>query len=57
VWTRVRRHTARAVGQDDAGTRGAMQGDLTRLKFSIANATKDMGYYRRLAETTLEAAS
>ena len=30
---------------------GAVEGDLTRLKFSIANATKDMGYYRRLAES------
>ena len=30
---------------------GAVQGDLTRLKFSIANATKDMGYYRRLAQS------
>ena len=30
---------------------GAVQGDLMRLKFSIANATKDMGYYRRLAES------
>ena len=30
---------------------GAVQGDLTRLKFSIANATKDLGYYRRLAES------
>jgi 3-hydroxyisobutyrate dehydrogenase-like beta-hydroxyacid dehydrogenase len=30
---------------------GAIEGDLARLKFSIANATKDMGYYRRLAES------
>ena len=30
---------------------GAVQGDLTRLKFSIANATKDLGYYRRLADS------
>ena len=30
---------------------GAVQGDLTRLKFSIANATKDLGYFRRLAES------
>ena len=30
---------------------GAVEGDLARLKFSIANATKDMGYYRRLAES------
>jgi len=30
---------------------GAVQGDLTRLKFSIANAAKDVGYFRRFADT------
>ncbi|HZZ92265.1 MAG TPA: NAD(P)-dependent oxidoreductase [Usitatibacter sp.] len=31
--------------------RGAVQGDLTRMKFSIANAAKDMRYYTHLAES------
>jgi 3-hydroxyisobutyrate dehydrogenase-like beta-hydroxyacid dehydrogenase len=30
---------------------GAIQGDLTRMKFSIANAAKDMRYYTHLAES------
>ena len=30
---------------------GAVQGDLSRLKFSIANAAKDLSYFRRLAES------
>jgi len=30
---------------------GAVQGDLTRMKFSIANAAKDMRYYTHLAES------
>jgi 3-hydroxyisobutyrate dehydrogenase-like beta-hydroxyacid dehydrogenase len=29
---------------------GAIQGDLTRMKFSITNAAKDMRYYTHLAE-------
>jgi 3-hydroxyisobutyrate dehydrogenase-like beta-hydroxyacid dehydrogenase len=29
---------------------GAVAGDLTRLKFSIANAAKDIGYFQRFAE-------
>lgn len=29
---------------------GAVQGDLTRMKFSIANAAKDLRYYTHLAE-------
>jgi 3-hydroxyisobutyrate dehydrogenase-like beta-hydroxyacid dehydrogenase len=31
--------------------RGAVEGDLTRMKFSIANAAKDMRYYTHLAES------
>jgi 3-hydroxyisobutyrate dehydrogenase-like beta-hydroxyacid dehydrogenase len=30
---------------------GAVQGDLTRMKFSIANAAKDLRYYTHLAES------
>jgi 3-hydroxyisobutyrate dehydrogenase-like beta-hydroxyacid dehydrogenase len=30
---------------------GAVQGDLTRMKFSIVNAAKDMRYYTHLAES------
>jgi 3-hydroxyisobutyrate dehydrogenase-like beta-hydroxyacid dehydrogenase len=30
---------------------GAIQGDLTRMKFSIANAAKDLRYYTHLAES------
>jgi 3-hydroxyisobutyrate dehydrogenase-like beta-hydroxyacid dehydrogenase len=30
---------------------GAVQGDLTRMEFSIANAAKDMRYYTHLAES------
>lgn len=30
---------------------GAIQGDFTRMKFSIANAAKDMRYYTHLAES------
>jgi 3-hydroxyisobutyrate dehydrogenase-like beta-hydroxyacid dehydrogenase len=30
---------------------GAIRGDLTRMKFSIANAAKDMRYYTHLAES------
>lgn len=30
---------------------GAVQGDLTRMKFSIANAMKDLRYYTHLAES------
>jgi 3-hydroxyisobutyrate dehydrogenase-like beta-hydroxyacid dehydrogenase len=30
---------------------GAIQGDLTRMKFSIVNAAKDMRYYTHLAES------
>jgi 3-hydroxyisobutyrate dehydrogenase-like beta-hydroxyacid dehydrogenase len=30
---------------------GAIQGDLTRMKFSITNAAKDMRYYTHLAES------
>jgi 3-hydroxyisobutyrate dehydrogenase-like beta-hydroxyacid dehydrogenase len=30
---------------------GAVKGDLTRMKFSIANAAKDMRYYTHLAES------
>jgi 3-hydroxyisobutyrate dehydrogenase-like beta-hydroxyacid dehydrogenase len=30
---------------------GAIQGDLTRMKFSIANAAKDVRYYTHLAES------
>ena len=30
---------------------GAVQGDFTRMKFSIANAAKDMRYYTHLAES------
>jgi 3-hydroxyisobutyrate dehydrogenase-like beta-hydroxyacid dehydrogenase len=30
---------------------GAVQGDLTRMKFSIVNASKDMRYYTHLAES------
>jgi 3-hydroxyisobutyrate dehydrogenase-like beta-hydroxyacid dehydrogenase len=31
--------------------RGAVEGDLTRMKFSIRNAAKDMRYYTHLAES------
>ena len=31
--------------------RGAAEGDLTRMKFSIENAAKDLRYYTRLAES------
>jgi 3-hydroxyisobutyrate dehydrogenase-like beta-hydroxyacid dehydrogenase len=31
--------------------RGAAEGDLTRMKFSIRNAAKDMRYYTHLAES------
>jgi 3-hydroxyisobutyrate dehydrogenase-like beta-hydroxyacid dehydrogenase len=31
--------------------RGAAEGDLTRMKFSISNAAKDMRYYTHLAES------
>ncbi|MEO7741551.1 MAG: NAD(P)-dependent oxidoreductase [Usitatibacter sp.] len=31
---------------------GAVAGDYARMKFSIANAAKDLGYYRRLVEST-----
>jgi 3-hydroxyisobutyrate dehydrogenase-like beta-hydroxyacid dehydrogenase len=31
--------------------RGAAEGDLTRMKFSIVNAAKDLRYYTRLAES------
>lgn len=31
--------------------RGAVEGDLTRMKFSIENATKDLRYYTHLAES------
>jgi 3-hydroxyisobutyrate dehydrogenase-like beta-hydroxyacid dehydrogenase len=31
--------------------RGAVEGDLTRMKFSIANAAKDLRYYTHLAES------
>jgi 3-hydroxyisobutyrate dehydrogenase-like beta-hydroxyacid dehydrogenase len=30
---------------------GAVQGDLTRMKFSIVNAAKDLRYYTHLAES------
>jgi 3-hydroxyisobutyrate dehydrogenase-like beta-hydroxyacid dehydrogenase len=30
---------------------GAIQGDLTRMKFTIANASKDLRYYTHLAES------
>ena len=30
---------------------GAVQGDFEKMKFSIANAAKDLGYYRRLAQS------
>jgi 3-hydroxyisobutyrate dehydrogenase-like beta-hydroxyacid dehydrogenase len=30
---------------------GAIKGDLTRMKFSIVNASKDMRYYTHLAES------
>jgi 3-hydroxyisobutyrate dehydrogenase-like beta-hydroxyacid dehydrogenase len=31
--------------------RGALEGDLTRMKFSIENAAKDLRYYTHLAES------
>ena len=31
--------------------RGAVEGDLTRMKFAIANAAKDLRYYTHLAES------
>jgi 3-hydroxyisobutyrate dehydrogenase-like beta-hydroxyacid dehydrogenase len=31
---------------------GAVAGDYQRMKFSIANAAKDLGYYERLADAT-----
>jgi len=30
---------------------GAVQGDFTRMKFSIVNAAKDLRYYTHLAES------
>ena len=31
---------------------GAVEGDFERMKFSIVNAAKDVGYYMRLADGT-----
>ena len=31
---------------------GAVQGDFEKMKFSIANAAKDLGYYRRLVQSS-----